>query len=86
MALGASGRDLYLAFLVYTTKAPGLNSSALKTNGPEPMCSLICSVPGVAAMRAGMMKGTLEEALPNASNTMPQGWFKTSLKVLASGV
>ena len=37
-------------------------------------------------MRAGMIKGTLEEALPNASNTMPQGWFKMILKVLASGV
>ena len=65
---------------------PGLNSSALKMNGPEPMCSLICSVPGVEAMRAGMMKGTLLEALPKASSAMAQGSFMTKRNVLVSGV
>ena len=50
------------------------------------MCSLICSVPGVAAIRAGMMNGTFDDALPKASNTMAQGSLSTILNVLASGV
>ena len=86
MPLGASVRDLYLVLRVYTAKAPGLNSSALKIKGPEPMCSLICSAPGVAAMRAGIINGTLDEALPKASITMPLGSLRIIRKVLASGV
>ena len=37
-------------------------------------------------MRAGMMKGTLLDALPKASSTMAQGSFRIKRKVLASGV
>ena len=37
-------------------------------------------------MRAGMMNGTLLDALPKASNTMAQGSFMRKRKVLASGV
>ena len=37
-------------------------------------------------MRAGMMNGTLLEALPKASRTMAQGSFNTIRRVLASGV
>ena len=84
--LGASVRDTYLVLRSYTATEPGLNSSALKMNGPEPICSLICSVPGVAAMRAGMMKGTFEEALPKASSTIAQGSLSTMRNVFASGV
>ena len=61
-------------------------SAVTNLNGPEPMCSLICSEPGVAAMRAGMMKGTLDEGLPSASSITPNGALSLIVKVLASGV
>ena len=52
-------------------------------NGPEPTNSLIWSVPGVSAMRLGMMKG-LPEGFDSACSTTPVGDFSTIWKVLAS--
>ena len=42
-------------------------------NGPEPMNSVICLLGSVSAMRLGIMKGTLDETLPSASSTRPNG-------------
>ena len=50
------------------------------------MFSLICSLPGVAAIRAGMMNSTLEDGLPSASSITPKGCLSLITKVLASGV
>src|SRR6058998_1514853 len=54
------------------------------TPDSEPIVSLICSVSGVAAMRAGMTKGTLLDGLPSASSTRPNGWASSSVKVFLS--
>jgi hypothetical protein len=45
---------------------------------------LICSLSGVAATEAGMMKGTLLEGLPSASSTSPKGRWSSRVKVLRS--
>ena len=71
--LGSSARGRYFSLRRYTTRSPGLNSAGTKRNGPEPTCSLICSVPGVAAMRAGITNGTFDEGLPSASSITPKG-------------
>src|SRR5205809_2460443 len=57
---GASGRALYWANFTYTALSPGFHSSGLKTKGPEPVKSLICSFGDVSATRLGIMKGTFE--------------------------
>ncbi len=55
-------------------------------NGPEPITSssLICCMGSVAATRAGIMKGTLDEGLPSDCSTRPYGSFIFILKVLGS--
>src|SRR6267143_5602857 len=55
-------------------------------NGPEPTTSsaLIWVFGSVAATRAGIMKGTLDEGLPSDCRTRPYGSFIFILKVLAS--
>src|SRR5260370_28495522 len=55
-------------------------------NGPEPITSssLICCMGSVAATRAGIMKGTLDEGLPSDCSTSPYGSFIFILNVLAS--
>jgi hypothetical protein len=52
--------------------------------GPEPTISLICSSAGVAAIRAGIMKGTLLDGFPNASITGPKRSANSSVNVFLS--
>ena len=70
---GGSFLGTYFGFLRYTALSPGLNSSLLKIKGPEPVVSSICLNASVCATRRGMMNGTLDDGLPRASSTKPQG-------------
>jgi hypothetical protein len=47
------------------------------------MVSLICSSGGVAATRAGRIKGTLLLGLAKASRTSPKGSLRNNCKVLS---
>lgn len=62
---------------------PGLHSSFLKMKGPDPMKSEICVFASVSATRFGIIKGTLDDALPSAGKTRPVGSLSLSLNVLA---
>jgi len=48
------------------------------------MVSLIGSFSDVAAMRAGITKGTLDDGLPSASSTSPNGSESSSVNVFLS--
>ncbi len=48
------------------------------------MVSLIGSFSDVAAIRAGMMNGTLDDGLPSASRTRPNGCESSSVNVFLS--
>src|SRR5215510_1238364 len=78
---GASGRGLYWANFTYTALSPGFHSSGLKTKGPEPVTSLICSFGEVSATRLGIMKGTFELVLPRAWRTRPVGSLRRIFNV-----
>ena len=80
----ASLRGLYWANLTYTVLSPGFHSSRLKTKGPEPVKSEICTLAGVSATRFGIMNGTFELGLPRAGRTRPVCSFSRMRKVLAS--
>src|SRR6058998_170990 len=54
------------------------------TPDTEQIKETIGSLSGVAAMRAGMTKGTLLDGLPSASSTRPNGWASSSVKVFLS--
>src|SRR5215813_13808709 len=79
---GASDRALYWANFTYTALSPGFHSSDLKTKGPEPVKSLICSFGEVSATSLGIMKGTFELGLPRAWRTRPVGSLRMIWKVL----
>src|SRR5262245_15429730 len=81
-----SERGLYLSNLTYTTTCPGLHSSVLKMNGPEPINSEICVFASVSATRLSIMKGTLDEALPSAGKTSRVGSLSLSLNVCPSPI
>ena len=63
--------------------SPGFHSSSRNTYGPLPTYSEICSPGGVAATRAGMMNGTLDDGFPRAWMIRPVGSFRVNRKVFA---
>ena len=79
-----SVRGLYFVFLTKTSFAPGFHSSFLKMKGPEPIELSICWKGSVSATRLGIMKGTVVEGLPIASNRGPNFSLSTISKVFGS--
>lgn len=65
--------------------AAGYPLVALENVGvAEPTVSLICSAGSVAAIRSGIMNGTLEEGLPSISSTGPNGDLSVMMKFAVS--
>src|SRR5262249_11973799 len=70
-------------FFTNTTLLPGTHSSFTILNGPEPIDSVIWVKASVLATRSGIMNGTLDEGLANASSVRANGFFSFRVNVVS---